>query len=155
MLAQALVLDDGETTIAIVAIDLVFAGAELTAAVRERVAGADRDPAGGRARERGAQPQRAEPLARLDVAGLADVPAFARYVELPAGDSSRAPSTRPGAHRRPARVGSGSAARPGITVNRVVPRAAGRRHRRRCSRVDRRGRDAARGRRRASPATRR
>ena len=64
LLAQALVLDDGERTAALVTIDLVFAGRDMTDAIRARVE-ADGDPAGGGPRARAAQSQRAEPLPRL------------------------------------------------------------------------------------------
>ena len=119
MIAQALVLDDGTNAVAIIALDLVFAGRRADRRDAQDRAGADGDPARGGARECGAQSQRAEHLARRDDRWARRRPRLRALRDLAFPISSPAPSTRPGVIAGPARVGSGVGRAPGITVNRV------------------------------------
>ncbi len=118
LIAQALVLSDGERSAAIVATDLVFVGAELAAAVRERVSATTGIPASAIS-VHASHNHSAPSLARgSTVGGLPDVPAFERYAALLADLLSGAAYA---AWRRlePARIGSAVLRGHGLSGNRV------------------------------------
>lgn len=116
MLAQALVLDDGRRTVALVTMDLAFASRDLTDAVRTRAHALTGIPA--EAILLNASHNHGAPsLPRA--AGVHPASGFERYAaalpDLIAG-------TVYGAHyhRRPVRLGAGCTRAPGLSINRVL-----------------------------------
>jgi len=117
LVAQALVLSDGETSAAIVATDLVFAGVELATAVREHVSrlGIPVEVISVHASHNHSAPS----LSRgSTVGGLPDIPAFERYADL-LGDQLAGAVYAAWRRLEPVRVGSAVGSGAGLSGNRV------------------------------------
>lgn len=118
LVAQAVVLSDGERTAAIVATDLVFVGAELAETVRGEVTRLTGIPASA-VSVHASHNHSAPSLARgSTIGGLPDVPAFERYAEL-LGDLLAGAVYAAWRRLEPARIGSAVGRAPGLSGNRV------------------------------------
>jgi len=118
LVAQALVLSDGEHSAAIVATDLVFVSAELARVVREHVAGLTGIPQ--RAISVHASHNHSAPsLVRgSTVGGLPDIPEFGRYADA-LGDLLSGAAYAAWRRLEPARLGAAVGRVEGVSNNRV------------------------------------
>jgi len=118
LVAQALVLSDGERTAAVVATDLVFAGVELATAVRGHVARLTGIPASA-VSVHASHNHSAPSLSRgSTIGGLPDIPGFERYAAL-LGDQLAGAVYAAWRKLEPARIGSAVDSAPGLSGNRV------------------------------------
>jgi hypothetical protein len=118
LIAQAVVLSDGERSAAIVATDLVFVGADLAAIVRENVNALTGIPVNA-ITVHGSHNHSAPSLSRgSTIGGLPDIPAFGRYGDL-LGDLLTGAAYAAWRQLEPAAIGSGTVATPGLRGNRV------------------------------------
>jgi hypothetical protein len=118
LIAQAVVLSDGERTAAIVATDLVFAGAELSAAVRQNVTALTSIP-GNAISVHASHNHSAPSLSRgSTIGGLPDIPAFGRYADV-LGDTLAGAVYAAWRRLEPATIGAATTSTPGLRGNRV------------------------------------
>jgi neutral ceramidase len=115
MLAQALVLDDGRRRAAFVAMDLAFAGRDLTDAVRARAQALTGIPA--EAILLNASHNHSAPSLPRS-AGIRAAPGFERY-EAALPDVIAGTVYGAYCHRCPVRLGAGTTSAPGLSINRV------------------------------------
>lgn len=118
LVAQSLVLSDGERTAAIVATDLVFVSAELAKTVRERVAELTGIPESA-VSVHASHNHSAPSLVRgSTVGGLPDIPAFGRYADA-LGDLLSGAAYAAWRRQEPARLGAAAGRVEGVSNNRV------------------------------------
>jgi hypothetical protein len=118
LVAQALVLSDGERSAAIVATDLVFVSAELAAVARGRVAELTGIPESAISVHASHNHSAPSLVRGATVGGLPDVPAFERYADA-LGDLLSGAAYAAWRRLEPVRVGAATGRIEGVSGNRV------------------------------------
>jgi len=118
LVAQALVLSDGDRSAAIVATDLVFVSAELAAVVRERVHALTGIPESAISVHASHNHSAPSLVRGSTVGGLPDIPAFGRYADA-LGDLLSGAAYAAWRRLAPARAGAAVGRVDGVSNNRV------------------------------------